>query len=132
MKKLSEWPKDRRIVAVDFDGTITLGDFREWHDNECVPGSDKMFENTIVTDWIRKNRSHMYLVLWTCRCGESLERAITFCESIGILFDTINENVVAYESSNKIMADIYLDDKNLTIGELEKNETNNANSWMRW
>lgn len=110
MKKLSEWPKDKKIVAIDFDGTITIKDNRKWIDNNLYI-YDYYEERKYITNWIRRNRSKMYLILWTCRCGKALVDAINFCSNIGINFDAINENIVDFECSNKIMADYYIDDK---------------------
>lgn len=114
MKKLLEWPKDKKIVAIDFDGTITLGDNRKWIGKESYI-FDYYEERKIITDWIRKNRSKMYLILWTCRYGKALNNAIDFCNSINIKFDAVNENIVDFKCSNKIMADYYIDDKSVNV-----------------
>lgn len=101
---------DKPIIAIDFDGTITTGDNRIWKDN--VPENDVFFENKGVTDFIKKYRQEFYLILWTCRNGESLKRAINYSKSIGIDFDAVNHNMLGvFETSNKIYADFYLDDK---------------------
>lgn len=101
---------DKPIIAVDFDGTITTGDTRIWIDD--IPSEDIFFENIVITDFIRRVQHNVYLILWTCRTGESLTRAIKFCKSIGIKFDAINENLPGmFETSRKIYADMYLDDK---------------------
>lgn len=118
MKKLSEWPKIKKIVAIDFDGTLTIKDNRVWKDSTDNYINDHMEENTSVTDWVRKNRDNMYLILWTSRSGKSLRSAIEFCSSIGIYFDAVNDNIVSFNCSNKIMADIYIDDKSVNIYEI--------------
>lgn len=118
MLKLNEWPKNKKIVAIDFDGTITIADYRIWHNN--VYTNDIHIENTTVTNWVRNHRDNMYLILWTCRIGKALDDAIDFCNSINIHFDAINDNIVCFESSNKIMADIYIDDKSVSINNLNE------------
>lgn len=109
MKKLSVWPQDKKIVAIDFDGTLTLRDNRIWCNNQYT--NDIIEKNDVVVNWVLQNRDKMYLILWTCRCGDALETALKTCKQFGIEFDAVNENVVTFESSNKIMADIYIDDK---------------------
>ena len=119
MKKLLEWPKNKKIVAIDFDGTITIKDNRIWDAGISEYYTNDYFEENLpITDWVRVNRSNMYLILWTCRYGKALEDAISFCADIGISFDSINENIVAFVSSNKVMADIYIDDKSVNIYEV--------------
>lgn len=118
MLKLNEWPKNKKIVAIDFDGTITKADYRIWHNNTYT--NDIYIENTAVTNWVRNHRDSIYLILWTCRTGKALNDAIDFCNSINIYFDTINDNIVCFESSNKIMADIYIDDKAVSLNNLNE------------
>ena len=118
MKKLLEWPRNKSIVAIDFDGTITIRDNRVW-DGEYYE-NDVFHENIVVTNWIRTNRNKFYFILWTCRCGKALQDAVDYCRNIGIEFDAINDNIVAYKSSNKVLADYYLDDKAIGLGQLDK------------
>ena len=101
---------DKPIIAVDFDGTITTGDTRIWIDSK--PNNDVFNENLEVTEFLRTYRDRFYLVLWTCREGSSLNNAVEYCRSIGIVFDAVNENVAGvFPTSAKVYADIYLDDK---------------------
>ena len=110
MKKLKEWPQNKKIVAVDFDGTITLKDNRQWiGKNKYI--NDIKEPNIKIINQLIQNRDKIYLVLWTCRKGKALKDAITFCNNNNIYFDAVNENIVRYPTSRKIMADIYLDDK---------------------
>ena len=119
MKKLKEWPKDKKIVAVDFDGTLTLKDTRVWVGrNRYV--NDIHEPNDFIINTIKQHREHIYLILWTCRKGKALRDAIHFCEEQGLFFDAVNKNVVRYPSSRKIMADIYLDDKASFLNWYEK------------
>ena len=77
MRKLKEWPKNKKIVAIDFDGTITMGDTRIWvgknkYKNDVFIGNPKMIQS------ILDNRDKIYLILWTCRTGKALKDAIKF------------------------------------------------------
>ena len=119
MKKLKEWPKDKKVVAVDFDGTITLKDNRVWIGRNRYIG-DSYEPNNAIINTLLKYRDKIYLILWTCRKGKALRSAIKFCKKQGILFDAVNKNIVRYPSSRKIMADIYLDDKSAYINWFEK------------
>lgn len=118
MKKLSQWPTDKKIVALDFDGTITTGDTRIWHNNTYT--NDVFTQNHDVVNWVLQHRNDMYLILWTCRCGNALDDAIKYANSLGIYFDSINDNIVQFDCSNKIMADIYIDDKAININNLKE------------
>lgn len=95
------------IYAIDFDGTIC---FNSW------PEVGKEIPGAIST--IKKIAKYNTIILWTCRQGEALEKAIEFCLSRGIKFDYINENVPEliekYGSDcRKITADYYIDDKSI-------------------
>lgn len=92
-----------KVVAVDFDGTIT---------------KDNKFPDVIgvlrdgckeAIDYIRKNNK---VILWTCRSGQYLDEAVEFLKANGIEVDGINADVYA-KTDRKIMADIYIDDKNI-------------------
>ena len=56
------------------------------------------------------------LVLWTCRAGYALKRAVEWCGDHGLIFDAVNENLPESVArfggdSRKIFADVYMDDK---------------------
>ena len=98
------------IIAVDFDGTLVENDF---------PDIGKAI--SITQDFIRERiKEGDKVILWTCRTGEYLDKAIRYCKSVGINFDAVNNNlpevVNEYEDNpRKVFADIYLDDRNATI-----------------
>ena len=53
------------------------------------------------------------LILWTCRGEKYLDAAVDFCKENGLVFDAINENIdkkYYNHTSNKIVANIYIDD----------------------
>ena len=63
------------------------------------------------------------VILWTCRCGEMLEAAVTWCGAFGLAFDAVNdnlpENIEKYGNDcRKVFADMYLDDKAGYIGRI--------------
>lgn len=91
------------IYAVDFDGTIVENDF---------PGIGKL--NKGVRDYVvdRHNNGHI-IILWTTRQNEKLDEALEFCEKEGIPLDYVNRNVpwLEFDTSDKIFADVYVDDR---------------------
>ena len=101
------------IYAIDFDGTIVEDKYPDiGKPNENVIA----FINSIVT------AGHK-IILNTCRTNERLEEAVRYCNSIGIIFDSINcnlnERIEEYGGDcRKISADYYLDDRNIFIGDI--------------
>lgn len=99
--------KQSLIIAVDFDGTIV-------DDAYPAVGKPKLF----AFDTLKKlqNEGHR-LILWTYRSGKKLEEAVKFCESNGISFYAVNasyqDEEFDYETSRKIHADIFIDDRNV-------------------
>ena len=98
-----------KVVAVDFDGTIT---------------KDNKFPDVIgvvrdgckeAIEYIRQNNK---VILWTCRTGEYLDEAVRFLEENGIEVDGVNADVYK-KTDRKIMADIYIDDKNIFCTEID-------------
>ena len=97
-------------IAVDFDGTIVE------HRYPSI-GREKPF--AIETLLELSSEGHK-LILWTARDGELLEDAIRFCKDRGLEFYAVNSNYPKgalfadrSDKSNKVIADIYIDDKNL-------------------
>lgn len=95
------------IIAIDFDGTIVRDRYPEI--GEEMPGA---------IDTLRRLKSEGYgLVLWTCRTGLHLARAVAWCAERGIRFDAINANlrseIVRYGDSDprKVGATLYIDDR---------------------
>lgn len=95
------------IIAVDFDGTIVEHRFPEI-------GRIRPFAfETLHALQKKKYR----LILWTHRSGRQLNEAIEFCRLHGIEFYAVNKNYPEEKwfehDSRKILADIYIDDRNL-------------------
>jgi hypothetical protein len=99
-----EWKEyGKIIIAVDFDSTIS-----PWHtiDNK------EDIKRTISTLKIARETG-AYIIINTC-CKEDRYKAIEeYCRIEGILIDTINKSVIdlPYGQSNKVYANIYLDDR---------------------
>ena len=66
--------KEYRIVAVDFDCTLTV--------NDAYPfaGRPNMTAIKILKEYRRRGNK---LILWTCRVGEALENALNMCKEHG-------------------------------------------------
>lgn len=96
------------IIAVDFDGTLSLG--ARWP--ELGVANKELFEYLS-----EKQESGATLILWTCRHDGYLMDAIDWCSSFGLRFDYVNENVPwlieKYGDCRKVFADVYIDDKNM-------------------
>ena len=97
---------DYRIIAVDFDGTLC---YSNWPDT----GEP----NTTLIEYLKNWKAQgNKLILWTCRAGEALELAVSWCFEHHLEFDAINDNlpeiVEKYgNNSRKITCDYYIDDR---------------------
>lgn len=101
-------------VAVDFDGTLVQDAFPEI-------GAPNQNVIDLVT---RLQKAGVKTVLWTCRNGSVLDKAVSWCEQHGLHFDAINENLTEVQQkwggdTRKVMVDYYLDDKSLGFGMLK-------------
>ena len=94
------------IIAIDFDGTIVEHRF---------PSIGRTHPLAFKVLKALQDRNHR-LILWTYRSGPKLEEAVQFCRSHGIEFYAVNKNYPEEEwdenSSRKILADMYIDDRN--------------------
>ena len=105
------------VYAVDFDGTLSMG---EWP--EVGPANTNLF------DFLkRKQIQGDRLILWTCRAGEPLEKAVDFCKENGLIFDAVNDNlpetIEKYgTNSRKITCDVYLDDRACHIDDYNRTD----------
>ncbi|MGJ5642403.1 BT0820 family HAD-type phosphatase [Formosa sp. S-31] len=99
--------QDKLIIAVDFDGTIV---------EDAYPrvGKAKTFAFETLK---RLQKDGHRLILWTYRCGKTLDEAVAFCKENGIEFYAVNasfpEEVFDPAKSRKINADIFIDDRNV-------------------
>lgn len=95
------------IIAVDFDGTIVEHKYPEI-------GRIRPFAfETLQSLQLKKHR----LILWTHRSGHLLDEAVEFCRTNGVEFYAVNKNYPeetwSAKESRKILADLYIDDRNL-------------------
>ena len=96
------------ILAVDFDGTLSLG---TWPD--VGPANEKLFR------FLKKRKDEGdKLILWSCRVGKPLEDAVAWCRENDLEFDAVNDNLpevieIYGTNSRKISCDYYIDDKAL-------------------
>lgn len=99
--------KPSLIIAIDFDGTIVE------HRYPFIGRIRPFAFETMEALQIKGHR----LILWTHRTGQKLEEAIKFCSNHGIEFYAVNKNypeeIWDTSDSRKILADIYIDDRNL-------------------
>ena len=96
----------KKVIAIDFDGTIT--------------GKIRLDAVKVI----KKLQTVYTCVLWTCRKNGDLLEAINLLKSNGIEFDYVNRSPYPERGSNKIYADVYIDDKNINTiidwNEIEK------------
>lgn len=94
-------------IAVDFDGTIVEDEY---------PRIGRPIIFAFETLKKLQDRGHR-LILWTYRKGSSLQDAVDFCETNGIVFYAVNKSFPGEEfdtsHSRKIHADIFIDDRNI-------------------
>ena len=99
------------VIAVDFDGTLCESDW---------PNIGEA-KNDVIEQLQLCRQCAIKIVLWTCREGEHLEKALKWCEEYEIKFDAVNANTaerMAYYGNDirKIGADEYWDDKAVAVG----------------
>lgn len=96
------------VIAVDFDGTLCEDAFPEIG-----------MPNVYLIEALKSHQKNGdKLILWTCRCGEYLDKAVEWCKEQGLIFDAVNENVpdiiAKYgDGGPKVFADLYIDDRSI-------------------
>ncbi len=98
------------IIAVDFDGTLCQN---QWP--EIGPENREILHAAIL---LRK--LGVLMILWTCREGEDLQKALEWCEQRGLSFDAVNDNCTCIMeqfdcNTRKVHADEYWDDRAVSI-----------------
>ncbi len=95
------------IIAVDFDGTIVE------HAYPAI-GKELMFAFSTLKELQKQGHR---LILWTYRAGKELDEAVEFCLQKGMVFYAVNKNYPEEKFdetiSRKILADVYIDDRNV-------------------
>lgn len=94
------------ILAVDFDGTLVQDRFPD-----IGPVNQRIWDAVVEAQ-----KGGYRIILWSCRNGDALHRAVEFCANKDLHFDAINENIdevkVMYGGdTRKVFADIYIDDR---------------------
>jgi len=96
------------IIAVDFDGTIVEDAFP-------MIGKPMPFAFSVLRKLA--NEEHHQLVLWTVRTGKYLADAVEYCRNNGVEFYAVNKLYPEEDEKNprsrKIVADIFIDDRNV-------------------
>jgi hydroxymethylpyrimidine pyrophosphatase-like HAD family hydrolase len=94
-------------IAIDFDGTLV---------ENAYPKIGKPVLFAFETLKQLQDEGHR-LILWTYRHDKELDEAIIFCKEKGVTFYAVNKNfpeeVLDDSMSRKILADIYIDDRNI-------------------
>lgn len=101
-----------KVYAVDFDGVLC-------EDEYPIIGKPNV---SIIERLKGVHKNGDKIILWTCREGEALEEAVSWCAAQGLEFDAVNANlpemIKKYGSdSRKIGADYYVDDKAVIFDE---------------
>ena len=78
---------DFQTIAVDFDGTLC---YSKWP--ELGQPNHALIE--YLQEWKRNGNK---LILWTCRAGEALSKAVEWCREQNLEFDA----VICFTSSRK-------------------------------
>ncbi len=94
-------------IAIDFDGTIVE------HQYPAI-GKELTFATATLKELQKQGHT---LILWTVRAGKELDEAVEFCKARGLVFNSINcsyeGEVLDNKTSRKILADVYVDDRNV-------------------
>ena len=96
----------RKAIAIDFDGCLCV---------DAYPAIGK--PNWAVFNRAKaKQQAGAGLILWTCREGDLLQKAVTACEGWGLTFDAVNESLPDWIDEfgtrpRKVGATEYWDDK---------------------
>lgn len=102
--------KVRKIVGVDFDGTLAV-----------TRGTYPKIQGPIqeVIDYVKSEQAAgAYLILITMREYDELRQAVEWCKEQGLRFDAINDNLPQMKeffgnNPRKIFCNEYLDDTNI-------------------
>lgn len=95
------------IIAIDFDGTIVKSNFPNI--GEIKPNAERVIKRLF-------GEGHK-IIIWTCRPvnNKGLLEMKEWLDSRDIPYHKINENIdeVNLTTSRKVLADIYIDDRNV-------------------
>lgn len=104
-----------KIIAVDFDGTLT--------EHNAFPRIEE--PNMPVIEALKREQSlGCRTILFTCREGQFLQQALQWCFSMGIKIDAVNANVpeamafLASVDTRKPYATEYWDDGAVNVKDI--------------
>ena len=103
---VKKYDRQTTVIAIDFDGVLCTDEYPEI-------GEPNM---EVIQEAKSLREGGACLILWTCRAGEDLDKAVQACREWGLEFDAINENpqfmIDLYGNDcRKIGADEYWDDR---------------------
>lgn len=138
LRKRLKMKERKKIIAVDFDGTL----FEQMEEKDWpTPGAPRQ---AVIDYVLEQQRQGARLILWTNRTGRPLGIAVQKCHEYGIEFDAINANlpemIEKYDNDcRKIFADEYIDDRAipmpgsaLTVSEMVREAHANAAKHGFW
>lgn len=101
------------VYAIDFDGTLCVDRYPEIGE----PREDVINALLAIKGRTSRRTAQDRFILWTCREGDQLERALQWCYFHGLTFDAVNDNLPEHierygNNCRKVYADIYIDDRN--------------------
>ena len=111
-KRYPLFESNGKIFCVDFDGTLCVHSFPK----EGAPNTE------FIKMLIQHRKDGGQIILWTCRSGEDLQRAIDWSRGQGLEFDAVNSDVQEIKDSEygkvksiKPYADRYFDDRAVKV-----------------
>lgn len=117
-----------KIIAVDFDGTLCENKY-----------PDIGAPNEELIEYLQNKKtdgSNTKIILWTCRTGVHLQKAVKWCEEHHLYFDAVNKNLPENVEwmggdTRKIFANEYIDDRICSGFELPfvKEDESSIKSW---
>ena len=104
-----------KIIAVDFDDTLC---------ENAWPGIGEPIQEVLAAVKAEQAKGAK-LILWTCRRGKPLDKAVEWCSAQGLEFDAVNENlpetIERYGGdSRKITCDVYIGDEAVSAADFKK------------
>lgn len=104
VNEISKQTGKKYIICVDFDHTLCNSKFPEC--GEPI--------KAIVDYILYIQEANIEIILWTCRTGEPLTKAVDWCKEQGIRLDAVNEqgwyDDTIWEDSRKVFCNLLIDD----------------------
>ena len=102
-----------KVIAVDFDGTLAKSQYPSIGEPNHL----------LIAALKEAKKNGAKIILWTCRSGKELEEAVLWSRMQGLKFDAINDDLPEVkerfgDTSKKIFAHYYIDDRALRPGEV--------------